>query len=59
MDMKLGTFECIDEVNNAWKCRICGFIEVFEADGPYENGWNICPYCATPIIIDNKEEAEA
>lgn len=56
MDKKQGIFNCIDEINNAWQCGVCGLLEVFEADGPYENGWNVCPFCGTPIIIDNKED---
>ncbi|MBE6959852.1 MAG: hypothetical protein E7448_03910 [Ruminococcaceae bacterium] len=34
-----------DRKNNVWSCRHCGHLEQFEADGPFENGWNICPVC--------------
>lgn len=34
-----------DRKNNVWNCRHCGHLEQFEADGPFENGWNICPVC--------------
>lgn len=34
-----------DRANNVWNCRRCGHLERFEADGPYENGWNVCPVC--------------
>lgn len=51
MDMLLWTlFRVVrygraDRKNNVWNCRHCGHLEQFEADGPFENGWNICPVC--------------
>lgn len=39
-----------DRANNVWNCRRCGHIEKFEADGPYENGWNLCPVCGGWIL---------
>lgn len=39
-----------DRANNVWNCRRCGHIERFEADGPYENGWNVCPVCGGWIL---------
>jgi hypothetical protein len=40
----------IDRKHNVWQCRKCDHIEKFEADGPYENGWNICPVCGGTIL---------
>lgn len=39
-----------DRKNNVWNCRHCGHLEQFEADGPFENGWNICPVCGGWIM---------
>lgn len=39
-----------DRKNNNWKCRKCGYMHQFEADGPYENGWNVCPDCSGVIL---------
>lgn len=39
-----------DRRHNVWKCRHCGFVQQLEADGPYENGWNVCPACAGTIL---------
>lgn len=39
-----------DRGHNTWNCRHCGHIEQFEADGPFENGWNICPVCGGWIL---------
>lgn len=40
----------MDRRHNDWKCRRCGHTQVFEADGPYENGWNVCPSCGGFIL---------
>lgn len=39
-----------DRKHNVWNCRRCGHMEQFEADGPYENGWNRCPVCGGTIL---------
>lgn len=39
-----------DRAHNVFKCRRCGHLEQFEADGPYENGWNSCPACGGIIL---------
>lgn len=39
-----------DRPHNIWKCCHCGHLEGFEADGPYENGWNLCPVCGGRIL---------
>ena len=46
-------YTCVDEEHNVWSCLSCGHMERFEADGPAENGWNVCPKCGGII-----EEAE-
>lgn len=40
----------IDEASNTWRCQECGFMASFEADGPFENGWNVCPRCGDVIL---------
>lgn len=40
---KSAVYECVDREHDAWRCRACGYIENFEADGPTENGWHFCP----------------
>ena len=55
MDKKQGYYKLKDETHNAWECEICGYITSFEADGPMENGWNVCPVCAVPIVIKEEE----
>lgn len=42
-------YKRIDPEHNTWMCGSCGHIESFEADGPYENGWNVCPHCGKNI----------
>lgn len=39
-----------DRAHNVWNCRRCGHLQQFEADGPYENGWNACPVCGGVIL---------
>lgn len=39
-----------DRKHNVWNCRHCGHLQEFEADGPFENGWNICPVCAGMLL---------
>lgn len=39
-----------DRAHNVWNCRRCGHLQQFEADGPYENGWNLCPVCGGVIL---------
>lgn len=45
-------YECVDREHDAWRCRACGYIENFEADGPTENGWHFCPGCGREIIVE-------
>lgn len=40
-----------DDAHNAWMCRSCGHLERFEADGPFENGWDYCPHCGKRIKV--------
>lgn len=46
----------IDRKRHVWQCRRCRHIEQFEADGPYENGWNRCPSCGGKLVSYNKKE---
>ena len=39
-----------DRAHNVWNCRRCGNLQQFEADGPYENGWNLCPVCGGVVL---------
>lgn len=39
----------VDEDHNTFRCMRCGALESFEADGPYENGWDVCPHCGRRI----------
>lgn len=39
-----------DRDNNVWQCRHCSYLQQFEADGPYENGWNVCPSCGGLLV---------
>ena len=39
-----------DRKHNVWNCRHCGHLQEFEADGPFENGWNICPVCTGMLL---------
>lgn len=41
----------LDRRRFVWECCGCGHIEQFEADGPYENGWNVCPSCGRQILL--------
>ncbi len=47
--IRTSTYALVDPVNNVWRCGICGHLERFETDGPFENGWNVCPVCLTPV----------
>ena len=53
---KQGFYKLVDEDNNNWECEVCGHMERFEADGPIENGWNVCPVCAVPIVRRENQE---
>lgn len=39
-----------DRAHNVWNCRCCGHLQQFEADGPFENGWNLCPVCGGVVL---------
>lgn len=43
-------YTCEDKLNNVWKCIHCSHLAQFEADGPYENGWDFCPHCGGEIL---------
>ena len=45
-------YTCVDQEHDAWRCRRCGYIEDFEADGPEENGWHFCPGCGREIVTE-------
>lgn len=38
----------------ARRCERCGHMERFEADGPFEAGWNVCPVCVTPVRAEEE-----
>lgn len=46
----------IDKANNVWQCKHCDYIQQFEADGPYENGWNVCPSCGGLLMKPTVKE---
>ena len=48
-----------DRAHNVWNCRHCGHMEHFEADGPFENGWNLCPVCGGWIVRGAPPAAES
>ncbi len=48
-------YKLVDENHNTWACEKCGYIETFEADGPFENGWEICPHCGRHILEEDGE----
>ena len=49
-------YQIVDKENNTWMCQECGYLVDFEADGPFENGWNVCPHCGD--MIDRAEKPE-
>ena len=48
-------YRLIDEASNTWMCQECGFMASFEADGPFENGWNVCPHCGDAILRPDED----
>lgn len=42
-------FQLVDKKHNVWQCKCCGHLAQFEADGPFENGWKVCPACLEPV----------
>ena len=48
-------YRLIDEASNTWMCQECGFMASFEADGPFENGWNVCPHCGDMILQPDED----
>ena len=48
-------YRLIDEVSNTCMCQDCGFMASFEADGPVENGWNVCPHCGGVILRPDED----
>lgn len=54
-EKKSGTiYTCIDQEHNTWRCEACGHMETFEADGPTENGWDLCPSCGREIVVEDE-----
>lgn len=51
---RTSSYRLVDPANNVWQCRICGHMERFEADGPFEAGWNVCPVCLTPVRAEEE-----
>lgn len=49
-------YKQIDKAHNVWQCRYCDYIQQFEADGPFENGWNVCPSCGGLLVKPNLQE---
>lgn len=43
--MDKAKYQLVDEVHNVWQCKACGHLARFEADGPFEDGWTLCPHC--------------
>lgn len=39
----------MDDAHHVYQCGNCGRLWKFEADGPFENGWDHCPGCGLPI----------
>lgn len=57
MDMQReAAFQCVDEDHRVYRCGNCGELWKFEADGPFENGWNCCPKCG--LLIKQPEEED-
>lgn len=48
----------VDGLHNTWQCGECGHLERFEADGPYENGWNLCPACGRELEREGEDDVE-
>ena len=45
-----------DRPRHVFQCMGCMSLWGFEADGPYENGWDFCPHCGKPISRENYRE---
>ena len=60
MDGDLGPvkYRLIDEARSVWQCERCGHITQFEADGPTENGWHVCPSCVSMITPEPEDEED-
>ena len=42
---KCTAFRPMDDEHHVFQCGNCGTLWKFEADGPFENGWKVCPKC--------------
>lgn len=51
-------YQLVDKKHNVWKCRQCGHLARFEADGPFENGWKVCPACLTPVYSEDGSDGK-
>ena len=47
--MKTTTYNLVDPDNNVYQCDACNALHQFEADGPFENSFQVCPYCGRVI----------
>ena len=53
MEENKTTYRMINVEKNIWQCENCLHLAQFEADGPFENLWDYCPYCGRKIEGDN------
>ena len=51
------SWRLVDPEHNVWQCGHCLTLHQFEADGPEENGFVCCPYCAQFIERTGGEDA--
>ena len=47
--METTEFLLADGEHFVYRCKKCGKLHQFEADGPDENGWEYCPCCGRHI----------
>lgn len=40
----------INQERPVYQCGECMHLAEFEADGPFENMWDFCPYCGRRIV---------
>lgn len=52
------TWVRVDAEHHVWRCKHCGKLHKFEADGPIENGFACCPYCGFKITHTEGDEDE-
>ena len=49
MEKRETKFHRANKERNVWQCEKCMCLAEFEADGPFENQWDYCPYCGRKI----------